>query len=85
MGGLMRERKSRGNSGVPYLSRIPVLGFLFGRDTSASEKSELILMITPRVVRGLQEMDAISEEFEEKVGNIRRNLDAEPGVFPPVR
>lgn len=85
MGGLMRERKSRGNSGVPYLSRIPVLGFLFGRDTSASEKSELILMITPRVVRGLQEMDAISEEFEEKVGNIRRNLDVEPGVFPPVR
>ncbi|MFP4308345.1 MAG: type II secretion system secretin GspD [Desulfococcaceae bacterium] len=85
IGGLMRERKSRGNAGVPYLSRIPVIGFLFGRDTSASEKSELILMITPRVVRGFQEMDAISEEFEEKVGNIRRNLDADPGVFPPVR
>jgi general secretion pathway protein D len=84
IGGLMRERTSKGNAGVPYLSRIPILGFLFGRDTSESEKSELILLITPYVITDAATVEAVTEEFSSKVHSIRENIQNEPGVFPPI-
>src|SRR5512133_475610 len=42
---------ARGRAGVPFLSKIPLLGFLFRRDTKAESNSELLIFITPRVLR----------------------------------
>ena len=84
MGGLMRERKSRSNSGVPYLSRIPLIGFLFGKDSADTEKSELILLITPHVITDATTVEAVTAEFEEKVREITDNIQRDPGVFPSI-
>jgi type II secretion system protein D len=51
LGGLITERKDKSQSGLPYLSRVPVLGSLLGGRTSgATEKQELVVMIQPVVV-----------------------------------
>jgi general secretion pathway protein D len=50
MAGLIQDRRGANDRGVPVLSRIPFLGFLFGFKERTVEKRELILLITPRVV-----------------------------------
>lgn len=51
LGGVYVTNTSKGTSGVPFLSKIPLLGFLFRRDTKAEKNSELLIFITPRVLR----------------------------------
>jgi len=70
MGGLMRKRAEKNNSGVPVLSTLPGIGFLFGKNTQDGSKVELILLITPRVIVNLADVDTITEEFKEKVKSI---------------
>lgn len=50
--GLMKNEKSKDVSGLPFLSRMPILGILF-RSTSESDKqTELVILLTPRIVTG---------------------------------
>ncbi|MHB8773154.1 MAG: type II secretion system secretin GspD [Syntrophales bacterium] len=68
IGGLISNTKSDAASGVPWLVKVPFLRWLFGTETSNASKSELILMITPRVITSLDDVDAVSEEFKKKIG-----------------
>ncbi len=52
LGGLIRDRRTTDERGVPLLKDIPILGALFRTRTQMIEKSELILLITPRVIGG---------------------------------
>jgi general secretion pathway protein D len=69
IGGLISNTKNDAASGVPWLVKIPLLRWLFGTETTNVSKSELILMITPRVITNLDDVDAVSEEFKKKIGN----------------
>ncbi|WP_167320827.1 type IV pilus secretin PilQ [Desulfosudis oleivorans] len=51
IGGIIKEREGAGERGVPWISKIPVLGNLFKYKTRSDEKSELLIFITPNVVR----------------------------------
>ncbi|MCK4304779.1 MAG: hypothetical protein KAY24_11130 [Candidatus Eisenbacteria sp.] len=51
IGGLIQERDELTRKGIPLLSRIPVLGALFGRTVNTVVRSELIALITPRIVQ----------------------------------
>lgn len=72
MGGLMREKKQEIDSGVPFFSSIPILGFLFGKESKTQEKTDLMLFITPRVIVNLSDVDAITQEFKQKVNQLVR-------------
>lgn len=74
IGGLIYDKKSKGRSGIPFLSRIPLIGYLFGYSTDEKSKSELIIMVTPRVINNKDEADAASAEFIGKVKFIKENL-----------
>ncbi len=50
IGGIITETKSETESGVPYLSKIPFIGALFRQRTKRSDKTELIIFITPKIV-----------------------------------
>ena len=50
IGGLIQNTQNTTRTGIPCLGDIPVLGFLFGRSVQGGGKSELIVLITPRVV-----------------------------------
>lgn len=56
IGGLIKEKITKGRSGLPFLSNIPVLGYLFGSTTDTVDRTELIILLTPHVVRN--EVDA---------------------------
>lgn len=56
IGGLIKEKIVKGRSGLPLLSKIPVLGYLFGSTTDTNDRTELIILLTPHVIR--HEVDA---------------------------
>ncbi|MFZ4774560.1 MAG: secretin N-terminal domain-containing protein [Terrimicrobiaceae bacterium] len=57
LGGLITEDKEKGQTGIPYISRIPVLGSLVGgRTNNKVNKNELVVMIQPVVVDSNAEM-----------------------------
>lgn len=77
IGGIITERDDKSRSGVPYLMDIPFLGQLF-RDTSAgSERTELVILITPRVVRNQQEAETVTDAFINKVSTVKRQLETD--------
>lgn len=49
IGGIYTETDSKGESGVPLLSRIPLLGWLFKKETNRKVKTELLIFITPQI------------------------------------
>jgi general secretion pathway protein D len=50
LGGLIRERTSIEDRGIPLLKDIPILGYLFGAKVRTLNKTELVIVITPRVI-----------------------------------
>jgi type IV pilus assembly protein PilQ len=57
IGGIRKTRKATGESGVPFLKQIPVLGWLFKTKQKTDEKQELLIFISPRIVQ-LEQMGA---------------------------
>ena len=51
IGGLLKDVKSKGRSGIPFLSSIPILGPIFRRDTIDTQKIDLLVFITARIVK----------------------------------
>ena len=68
IGGLIRQTKSQGMTGVPYLMKIPIIGFLFRTTKDTVDKKELIILITPRVITSLEDVDAVTNDFKKKAG-----------------
>jgi general secretion pathway protein D len=74
IGGLLNERIEKTRVGIPFLSRIPVLGYLFGSTNDKVTKTELLVLVTPRVVRSSEDADILTRDFQNKVKTIR-NID----------
>ena len=53
----------RGASGLPGLSRIPVIGGLFGTQSSRTARNEVIVLITPTIIRNPQEARDLTDEY----------------------
>ncbi len=70
LGGLIRDNRTEQQSGIPVLHKIPVLGALFGSTEETMDRTELIVLITPRVVRDSQEADQATEEIRRKMREI---------------
>ncbi len=67
LGGLMQELESEGESGIPFINKIPVIGKLFSQTAISNRKTELIVLITPRVIRNNNDARGITEEFRLKL------------------
>ena len=63
LGGLIRENKSEGSSGIPFLHDLPVIGALFGTKAQKSTRTELLVVITPRVVYNDSDLRNVSQEM----------------------
>jgi general secretion pathway protein D len=72
LGGLMQDQTSQSESGIPGLRRIPGLGKLFSRTADENTRTELLVLITPRVVRNRDDARAITEEFRQKLPQLQR-------------
>jgi general secretion pathway protein D len=67
LGGLIRDNSTTGSTGIPGLSEIPVFGGLFGNKTSNGQRTELLVIITPRVVRSDQDARDVSNEMRDRM------------------
>jgi general secretion pathway protein D len=63
LGGLIRDSAARTKSGVPLLSQIPVVGGLFGTQGNNGSRTELIILLTPTVIRTPGDMKATVDEL----------------------
>jgi general secretion pathway protein D len=70
LGGLIRDNRSEGQSGFPILYKIPVLGALFGNTEERMDRTELIVLLTPRVVRDSDEAEQVTEEIKRKMQEV---------------
>ncbi|MEP4146608.1 MAG: type II secretion system secretin GspD [Halioglobus sp.] len=71
LGGLIRENAGTASQGVPWLHNVPVVGSLFGTDSSRSNRTELLVIITPRALYNEDELRSVSAEMRSQI----RNLD----------
>lgn len=70
LGGLIRDNRTEAQGGLPILYKIPVLGSLFGNTSEALDRTELIVLITPKVVQNSQEAEQVTEEIKRKMREI---------------
>jgi len=71
IGGLISDSKQTGTTGVPFLSDIPLLGYLFKDTTKDKERDELIIMIQPTVIESDEDQIAANEEEKQRTILIR--------------
>lgn len=68
LGGLISNSYSKGNSGVPFLKDIPIVGSAFQNNTVEGRRTELLILITPRIIRGNEDMadlaDSLSRDMD---------------------
>ena len=70
LGGLISEKIEFIKSGIPFLHELPLIGPLFGQTTKNKRKTELVVLITPRVVNTRQDARLVTDEFKRKLSGI---------------
>ena len=70
LGGLIKQRDGNTSAGLPGLSRIPIVGGLFGSKTRSTDRQELLVLITPRVIRDSTDARRITEDYRAKLRGI---------------
>lgn len=76
LGGIIDDQVERDRRGVPYLMDVPVLGRLFRVDSEKVKRTELIILITPRVIRDRQELRTVSQEFTGRIQTLKEMIDS---------
>jgi len=82
LGGLIQDTRTINQRGIPLLSRIPVIGYLFGFKENLLQKSELILLITPRVVGTPVDAQRITDQLRSATPELNDALRR--GPRPPT-
>jgi general secretion pathway protein D len=86
LGGLIRNTDSRMKTGIPGLYKMPIVGPLFGTTSDHKERTELVVLITPRVVRDQQEAREVTEEIRRKLEEAVPYSEQQPWRTPgPIR
>jgi len=71
IGGLLSDNQQNDDSGVPYFKDVPVLGSLFGTTTKSRTRRELLLTITPYVMRNQGDAERINQQLDEAMDEVR--------------
>ncbi|MGJ0486188.1 MAG: type II secretion system secretin GspD [Methylomicrobium sp.] len=70
LGGLIDDNRSLAKGGFPFLHELPLIGPLFGNTSNTQARTELVVLITPRVVKSNQDARLIANEFKRKLTGI---------------
>ena len=71
LGGLIKDNNNSSKSGVPLLKDIPLVGNLFAQNSSEGKRTELLVIITPRVVRSDVDIREVSDDLRERLKGLR--------------
>ncbi|HET6469979.1 MAG TPA: secretin N-terminal domain-containing protein [Geminicoccaceae bacterium] len=67
LGGLIQDQQNEGASGIPGLRQIPVLGALFGTQSRTTSRTELLVLLTPRVLSGREDARAVTQDLRRRI------------------
>lgn len=67
LGGLISDTADEGRSGVPILMDIPILGRIFSSNTTTATRKELLILVTPRIIKNDDDALLITDEFRERL------------------
>ena len=81
LAGLITDQSSRGNSGIPWLKDIPILGLLGGSQNNNRTRTELLILITPHVMHDQHDAQALTEDLRDTLVNAA----AVPDELTPMR
>lgn len=70
LGGLIQTTNQNNKSGIPFLHELPLIGPLFGSTDNKDDRQELVVLLTPRVVKTKQDARVVTNEFKRKLSNI---------------
>jgi type II secretory pathway component GspD/PulD (secretin) len=77
IGGLIREDIKRGSAGLPFLSKIPILKYLFGSVQDEKSRNELIILLTPHVMRNMQEAKDVTSVYVDRITGSTKEITRE--------
>ncbi len=81
LGGLIKQSQNKGRTGIPLLSSIPLLGYLFSTTTKEKIRTELVILIRPVVSWAPPESIQIRERAQEF---LNMDPDLEGTLYPPL-
>ncbi len=71
LGGLISENKTNNATSVPVLGAIPIIGHLFRSDSESTSKTELVILVTPKIVHNLNDWQRVQDTFVKGLENIK--------------
>ncbi|MEE9543872.1 MAG: type II secretion system secretin GspD [Thermodesulfobacteriota bacterium] len=77
IGGLINSKNEYVVKKVPFLGDIPILGLLFRSSKDMLLRTELVILITPRVIRSREDSKEVTDEFMKKIRDLRETLEGE--------
>lgn len=82
LGGLISENAEQNRTGIPILYKLPWIGPLFGSTSKTKRRTELVILLTPRVVENRDKIRNITNEFRRKLTGL---YEAQPAPAEPPR
>jgi len=83
LGGLSDQQRTTERGGIPFLSSLPVVGWLFGSRMRDTRDSELFVFLTPRVIRADEDVDQATTDVQQNSRHLQGPLrDVRPYVQP---
>jgi type II secretory pathway component GspD/PulD (secretin) len=86
IGGLIRDNVTSSESKVPFLGDIPILGWLFKSKTTSVEKTNLMIFITPYIIKTEAEATDLTQRKNDALGDFRREyrIEEKMGIAPMI-
>ncbi|MCP4981455.1 MAG: type II secretion system secretin GspD [Gammaproteobacteria bacterium] len=75
LGGLITENEVESESGLPGLHGLPIIGALFGKTSTSTVKSELIVLITPKVIFNHENATRLTREYAQKLELLKSSIE----------
>ncbi|MBE0369290.1 secretin N-terminal domain-containing protein [Pseudoalteromonas aurantia] len=73
LGGLISDNRTKKETKVPILGDLPILGHLFRANTDSGDKTELVVLVTPRVIHNQSEWSGLKQQFQKSLENLSFN------------
>ena len=70
LGGLIRDNRTDGKTGIPGLSNAPVVGNLFSGTSRSGERTELLVLITPTAIKSQRDLSKTGEEMRDRMKSL---------------
>jgi general secretion pathway protein D len=78
IGGIIQESNTYLRNRVPVLGKIPILGAAFGSTSNSTSKTELVILLTPRVIYDENELTTVSQELQSRLRSLRQMIQDGP-------